>query len=95
MLIATPSIETFRLCPLTIAIIVYRACQISEQCPLVFINESGSFCFFQNGLEVRLPCDKGIAGYVARTGEMLNIRDAQSHPLFYRNIDQVTGFKTR
>ncbi|TRY73632.1 hypothetical protein TCAL_12958 [Tigriopus californicus] len=49
----------------------------------------------ENGLEVRLPCDKGIAGYVARTGEMLNIRDAQSHPLFYRNIDQVTGFKTR
>ena len=26
---------------------------------------------------------------------MLNIRDAQTHPLFYRNIDQETGFTTK
>ena len=45
--------------------------------------------------EVRLPLDQGIAGHVASTGEVLNIRDAQAHPLFYRNIDQITGFTTR
>ena len=39
--------------------------------------------------------DQGIAGHVAQTGELLNIPDAQSHPLFYRNIDQITGFTTR
>ncbi len=49
----------------------------------------------QNSLEVRLPLDRGIAGHVARTGRILNIRDAQSHALFYRNIDQATGFTTR
>ncbi len=39
--------------------------------------------------------NKGIAGHVAKTGRLVNIPDAQSHPLFYRNIDQVTGFKTK
>ena len=45
--------------------------------------------------EIRVPMDQGIAGHVAQTGELLNIPDAQSHPLFYRNIDQITGFTTR
>ena len=45
--------------------------------------------------EIRVPMDQGIAGHVAKTGELLNIPDAQSHPLFYRNIDQLTGFTTR
>ncbi len=45
--------------------------------------------------EVRIPADSGIAGHVAQSGVTLNIRDAQSHPLFYRNVDQETGFKTK
>ncbi|XP_067122627.1 cGMP-dependent 3',5'-cyclic phosphodiesterase-like isoform X2 [Centruroides vittatus] len=45
--------------------------------------------------DVRLPAHQGIAGHVATTGEMLNIHDAYSHPLFYRKMDEVTGFKTR
>jgi cGMP-dependent 3',5'-cyclic phosphodiesterase len=49
----------------------------------------------ENGVEVRLPASKGIAGHVASTGNLLNIADAQAHPLFYRNIDQITGFITR
>ncbi|KAK2152627.1 hypothetical protein LSH36_324g02051 [Paralvinella palmiformis] len=45
--------------------------------------------------EVRLPADQGIAGHVATTGELLNIDDAYSHPLFYRGVDETTGFRTR
>lgn len=45
--------------------------------------------------EVRIPANQGIAGYVATTGELLNINDAYSHPLFYRKMDETTGFKTR
>nr|XP_042909667.1 cGMP-dependent 3',5'-cyclic phosphodiesterase-like [Parasteatoda tepidariorum] len=45
--------------------------------------------------EVRIPADQGIAGYVATSGELLNIHDAYSHPLFYRKMDETTGFKTR
>ena len=58
------------------------------------------FLFFvqlhaQSPKEVRIPSSKGIAGYVATTGEMLNINDAYSHHLFYKGIDEATGFKTR
>ena len=28
-------------------------------------------------------------------GELLNIKDAYAHPLFYRAIDDSTGFRTR
>nr|XP_033320806.1 cGMP-dependent 3',5'-cyclic phosphodiesterase-like [Megalopta genalis] len=45
--------------------------------------------------EMRIPIGKGIAGHVATTGKLLNIRNAYEHPLFYRRIDEVTGFKTR
>ncbi|PKU27986.1 cgmp-dependent 3 -cyclic phosphodiesterase [Limosa lapponica baueri] len=38
---------------------------------------------------------QGIAGHVATTGKILNIKDAYSHPLFYRGVDDSTGFRTR
>jgi len=44
---------------------------------------------------MRIPIGQGIAGHVATTGKLLNIRDAYNHPLFYRGIDEATGFKTR
>ncbi|XP_042238504.1 cGMP-dependent 3',5'-cyclic phosphodiesterase-like isoform X2 [Homarus americanus] len=49
----------------------------------------------ESGGEVRLPATQGIAGHVATTGHLLNIRDAYAHPLFYRGFDECTGFKTR
>ncbi|KAL0125204.1 hypothetical protein PUN28_004382 [Cardiocondyla obscurior] len=45
--------------------------------------------------EMRIPIGQGIAGHVATTGKLLNIRDAYNHPLFYRGIDEATGFRTR
>ncbi|XP_069748281.1 cGMP-dependent 3',5'-cyclic phosphodiesterase isoform X2 [Narcine bancroftii] len=45
--------------------------------------------------EFRMPADQGIAGHVATTGQILNIKDAYSHPLFYRGVDDTTGFRTR
>ncbi|XP_043476114.1 cGMP-dependent 3',5'-cyclic phosphodiesterase-like isoform X3 [Leptopilina heterotoma] len=45
--------------------------------------------------EMRISLNQGIAGHVATSGKLLNIRNAYSHPLFYRGIDDVTGFKTR
>lgn len=32
---------------------------------------------------------------MATTGKILNIKDAYSHPLFYRGVDDSTGFRTR
>jgi len=45
--------------------------------------------------EIRFPLDRGVSGHVARTGETLNIEDAYQHPLFNRDIDQQTGYRTR
>lgn len=49
----------------------------------------------ESGGEVRLPLSQGIAGHVATTGRLLNIKDAYAHPLFYKGFDECTGFKTR
>lgn len=45
--------------------------------------------------EVRIEQGKGIAGHVATSGKLLNIRNAYQHPLFYKGVDELTGFKTR
>ncbi|OGS22966.1 MAG: hypothetical protein A2252_07775 [Elusimicrobia bacterium RIFOXYA2_FULL_39_19] len=45
--------------------------------------------------EIRLPLGRGIAGNVAKTGKMINIRDAYADPRFDDNLDKNTGFKTR
>ena len=45
-------------------------------------------------LEIRVPIGKGIAGYVADTGECLNIPDAYSSEVFNRKTDEETGYRT-
>ncbi len=47
------------------------------------------------GKEIRFPAEKGIAGHVATTGEVLNIPDAYKDPRFNPEIDKKTGYKTR
>ena len=45
--------------------------------------------------EIRFPADKGLAGYVVKTGEPLNIPDAYSDPRFNPDIDKETGYHTK
>jgi HD-GYP domain-containing protein (c-di-GMP phosphodiesterase class II) len=44
--------------------------------------------------ELRFSMEKGIAGYVARTGESLNIPDAYKDSRFNQAVDKATGFRT-
>jgi energy-coupling factor transporter ATP-binding protein EcfA2 len=46
-------------------------------------------------LEVRIPLGAGIAGEVEKTGKILRVDDAYRHPLFNREVDERTGFRTR
>jgi adenylate cyclase len=46
-------------------------------------------------LEIRIPANRGIAGYVASTGEALNIPDAYKDPRFDPSTDRKTGYLTR
>ena len=44
---------------------------------------------------VRIPLGQGIAGTVARKGEVMNIPDAQRSASFSDHLDSTTGFVTR
>uniref|UniRef100_A0AAY4E1N6 Phosphodiesterase n=1 Tax=Denticeps clupeoides TaxID=299321 RepID=A0AAY4E1N6_9TELE len=50
---------------------------------------------FRKTKEIRFSIEKGIAGQVARTGEVLNIPDAYADPRFNRDVDLYTGYTTR
>lgn len=45
--------------------------------------------------EIRFPADKGLAGYVVKTGESLNIVDAYNDPRFNPEVDTKTGYRTK
>jgi transcriptional regulator with GAF, ATPase, and Fis domain len=44
---------------------------------------------------LRLPIDRGIAGYVARTGEVVRLDDARQDDRFDPSTDKATGYTTR
>jgi Nif-specific regulatory protein len=44
---------------------------------------------------IRFDARLGIAGAVAMTGEMINVADAYEHPLFFKEVDCITGYRTR
>ncbi|MBA3921485.1 MAG: GAF domain-containing protein [Nostocaceae cyanobacterium] len=46
-------------------------------------------------LEIRIPSNRGIVGYVASTGKALNIPDAYKDPRFDPTTDRKTGYVTR
>ena len=45
--------------------------------------------------EIRIPGNRGIVGYVASTGQALNIPDAYKDPRFDPSTDRRTGYETR
>ncbi|MEC9399122.1 MAG: GAF domain-containing protein, partial [Myxococcota bacterium] len=46
-------------------------------------------------IEIRLKLGQGIAGWVAKTGKSLNIRDAYTDPRFNPKVDEESGYQTR
>jgi len=46
-------------------------------------------------IEIRLPLGKGLAGYVGRTGEVVNITDAYRDTRFNPDIDRKSGYTTQ
>jgi phosphoserine phosphatase len=45
--------------------------------------------------EIRFPASRGIAGEVARTGQVITIPDAYADPRFNPEVDRASGFHTR
>jgi phosphoserine phosphatase RsbU/P len=46
-------------------------------------------------VEIRLPIGKGIAGYVAKTGKTIILKDAYKDPRFNPEVDKKTGYHTK
>jgi serine phosphatase RsbU (regulator of sigma subunit) len=72
----------------------------AERGTLFLVDEKNSeiWSLIAHGLEkkeIRLPLGKGIAGHVAKTGEIVNIPDAYADPRFDPDVDKDTGFSTR
>lgn len=44
---------------------------------------------------LRQPLERGLAGFVARTGEVVRVEDAASDPRFDPSADKATGYTTR
>lgn len=45
--------------------------------------------------EIRLKIGEGMAGYVARTGEILNIKDVSKDPRYRSDFDKASGYETK
>ncbi len=67
----------------------------------IFLREPGSDELSSQILEggavapIRLPVGRGIAGTVAKTGEIINITDAYKDSRFDSRTDLTSGFRTR
>ncbi|RMG93436.1 MAG: response regulator [Chloroflexi bacterium] len=44
--------------------------------------------------KVEVPVGEGFVGHVAKTGKWIYTNDVSSHPIHYKQVDAVTGFKT-
>ncbi len=79
---------------------VAKAQADAERGTLFLVDEKSKeiWSLIAHGLEkreIRLPLGRGIAGYVAQSGEILNIPDAYADPRFNRDVDAQTGYRTR
>ncbi|XP_033101173.1 cAMP and cAMP-inhibited cGMP 3',5'-cyclic phosphodiesterase 10A-like isoform X2 [Anneissia japonica] len=82
----------------------------ADRCALFLLDETNNELYadlFDEGLEldgkpvftkknqIRFSVEKGIAGHVARTGDVVNIPDAYSDSRFNREVDIKTGYTTK
>ena len=81
--------------------IMDKACLLlnAERCSLFLVDSTKNELVtrFHGGLEnsIKVKIGRGIVGYCAQTGEIINIRDAYSDSRFDRSVDLSTGFTTR
>jgi putative nucleotidyltransferase with HDIG domain len=71
----------------------------ADRCSIFLLDESTNQLWSKvaTGVrsEIRFPADKGLAGHVCQTKEILNIKDAYKDERFNPEIDKKTGYKTK
>jgi GAF domain-containing protein len=65
----------------------------------VFIYSARSnmlWTYLADGIEkLVIPANKGIVGYVVQNKTIKKVNDTSKEPLFYKEIDEMTGYKTK
>ncbi|MGQ9638099.1 MAG: GAF domain-containing protein [Thermodesulfobacteriota bacterium] len=75
----------------------------AEAGSLLLVDEEERHLFFEVALgdkgesvkKILLEIGKGIAGWVAQTGQSLVVNDTERDPRFFKEIDERVGFKTK
>ncbi|MFZ5476898.1 MAG: GAF domain-containing protein [Myxococcota bacterium] len=65
--------------------------QADDALKFVFASGPGS----EHLLGMRVPAGAGVAGFCVRRGTALALRDAYADPRFLKQMDQITGVRTR
>ena len=67
----------------------------SDRCTLFMLDKSKNELWAMQGeVNIRISITQGIAGHVASTGEIINIRNAYVDPRFNQDVDKKSGYKT-
>jgi signal transduction histidine kinase len=82
---------------------VTQAALRSEACTLMLLDEDRRELIFEIPLgekqdelrRFRIPLDRGLAGWVARTGRPALVNDLRNDPRFLAEVDASSGFVTR
>eukprot|EP00944_MAST-04C_sp_MAST-4C-sp1_P009704 g9704.t1 len=68
----------------------------ADRCTLFLVDQQRQELYsLQGAVEIRIPMSSGLAGHVARTGEILNIRDAYNDTRFNQDYDKKHNFRTK
>eukprot|EP00002_Diphylleia_rotans_P002366 TRINITY_DN11505_c0_g1_i1.p1 TRINITY_DN11505_c0_g1~~TRINITY_DN11505_c0_g1_i1.p1 ORF type:complete len:1471 (+),score=307.50 TRINITY_DN11505_c0_g1_i1:48-4460(+) len=69
----------------------------ADRCTLYLVDQEKNelWTTLEEGHEIHFPISTGIAGYVATTGQTLNIPDAYADARFNQKVDQDTGYRTK
>jgi len=71
----------------------------ADRCTVFLYNENTNELWSKVAIglddEIRFPADKGIAGHVWKTGEIVNIPDAYKDNRFNPEVDKKTGYRTK
>lgn len=72
----------------------------ADRSTLYLVTEDGGWLWSKvvqgdERVEIRLEVGEGIAGWVARTREIVNIPDAYADQRFQPSVDQKSGYRTR
>ena len=72
----------------------------AERCTIYLVDRTSGELFSKAARlpeiqEIRLKLGQGVAGLVAKTGQLFNLPHTSDDPRIYREIDKLTGFTTR